>query len=109
MSRTRVAEEMDSEQLEEQAVDVRGSSEDVQEDVPVATGDDESLEPEAEMQELEEVPQEERMGVVRFLQLHPHPKMVSDLMKSLYKTGTHTEQEWLGMVDNLVNKKIGGK
>lgn len=53
-----------------------------------------------------EVQPEPKIGVVRFLQLHPQNKMVEDLMKSLYRTEVHTESEWLEIKDTLLGKTV---
>lgn len=53
-----------------------------------------------------EAPSEPKIGVVRFLQLNPQPKMVEDLMKSMYKKEVHTETEWFDIMDKLLGKNV---
>ena len=53
-----------------------------------------------------ESPAESKIGVVRFLQLNPQPKMVADLMKSMYKSEVHTESEWFEIMNKLLGKSV---
>ena len=47
-----------------------------------------------------------RMGVEKFLQLHPQSYIVASMLRTLYKKSVMTEEEWLKTLDDLLNSNI---
>lgn len=51
-------------------------------------------------------PEEPRIGVNRFLQIHRQDKMTADLMRSLFRMDLHTESEWFHARDEMLGHKV---
>lgn len=47
-----------------------------------------------------------KMGVVRYLQLNPKPKVFADLLKAMYPTAVMYESEWDATYNALINHKV---
>ena len=45
-----------------------------------------------------------KIGVARFLQIHPQPSGVARILKTTYKSQTKTEAEWLEIIDNMLKR-----
>lgn len=50
-------------------------------------------------------PKPTKMGLTRFLQLHPQNIYITALLQN-YKNKAYTEEEWFELIDRLLNQRI---
>lgn len=49
---------------------------------------------------------EKKIGVEKFLQLHPQSYTIATLLRTKYRTKVMTESEWLELVSSLLGSQV---
>ena len=95
MSRKINAEELNQEVIDQQLSDIKADETEKKLGINNAIGGTSVM----------AISEKTKIGVTRFLQIHPQDKQIANLMKKKYAMKVYTVSQWDEIVQDLLNKK----